>query len=296
VDNAVDRSDDGVDVDPLAALEEWRNLAAGNVLDRLERAGILAPQSSFDRVLEQIVVNLSVPSDLTFTEPVHCRVMLTTPIEATTVGNTILISKGLIETLPTEGAIASVVAFELAQLMRSNSVDTRYAFADRTMFGDKTVSRNLYLAHSLRDDEKAVPIALDFLKKSTYGDKLGSISLYYQQMALGSGKLKGLFRPETGDSLVSPAGKSWMLAQLAGKGSLLEPGNPHQLAALPLGSNLIVDPWSGEVRLSDAPRLMPQTVDEKRPFEVVPAYLRLHPTPEVAGSAGSLGMVDAAVH
>jgi len=296
VDNAVDRSGDGVDVDPLAALEEWRNLAAGNVLDRLERAGILAPQSSFDRVLEQIVVNLSVPSDLTFTEPVHCRVMLTTPIEATTVGNTILISKGLIETLPTEEAIASVVAFELAQLMRSNSVDTRYAFADRTMFPDKTVSRSLYLAHSLRDDEKAVPIAVALLKRSMYGDKLGSISLYYQQMALGSGKLKGLFRPEMGDSLVSPAGKPSMLAQLAGKGPRLEPGNPHQLSALPLGSNLIVDPWSGEVRLSDALRVMPQTVDEMRPFEVVPVYLRLRPMPEVAGSAESLGMVVAAVY
>jgi hypothetical protein len=296
VDNAVDRSGDGVDVDPLAALVEWRSLAAGNALDRLERAGILAPHGSFDRVLEQIVVNLSVPNDLTFTEPVHCRVMLTTPIEATTVGSTILISKGLIETLPTEEAIASVVAFELAQLIRSNSVDTRYAFADRTMFRDKTVSRNLSLAHSLRDDEKAVPVAVDLLKKSMYGDKLGSISLYYQQMALGSGKLKGLFRPETGDSLISPAGKPWMLAQLAGKGPRLEPGNPHQLSALPLGSNLIVDSWSGEVRLSDAPRVMPRTVDEKRPFEVVPVYLRLRPTPQVAGSAENLGTIVVAAY
>jgi len=41
---------------------------------------------------------------------------------------------------------------------------------------------------------------------------------------------------------------------------------------------------------------MPQTVDEKRPFEVVPVYLRLSPTPNVAGSAGSLRTVDAAVH
>jgi hypothetical protein len=129
-----------------------------------------------------------------------------------------------------------------------------------------------------------------------YGDKLGSISLYYQQMALGSGKFRGLFRPETGDSLVSPAGKPWMLAQLAGKGSRLEPGNPHQLAALPLGSNLIVDPWSGEVRLSDAPRVMPQTVDEKRPFEVAPVYLRLRPSPETAESAGNQGTVVAAVY
>ncbi len=296
VENAVDRSGDGTDIDPLASLQAWKDLAASNVLDKLERAGILAPHSSFDSVLDQIVVNLSVPNDLAFAGPVHCRVVLTTPIEATTVGSTILISKGLIETLPTEEAIASVVAFELAQLMRSNSVDTRYAFADRTIFPNRAVSRSLYLAHSLQDDEKAAAVAVALLKKSMYGDKLGSISLYYQQMALGSGKLKGLFRPETGDSLVSPAGKPWMLAQLAGYGPRLEPGNPHQLAALPLGSNLVVDPWSGEVRLTDAPRVMPQTVDENRPFEVLPVYFRLRPTPEMAASAGSLGTVDAAAH
>jgi hypothetical protein len=208
--------------------------------------------------------------------------MLTTPIEATTVGNTILISIGLIETLPNEESIASVVAFELAHIIQSNTVDTRYSFADRTMFPDRKVSRDLYLAHSDKEDEKAADAAVNLIKKSMYGDKLGSIGLYYQQMALGIGKLNGLYRPETGDSLISPIGKPWLLAMLAEKSPRLEPGNPRQLAALPLGSNLVVDPWTGEVRLSDAPRAIPQTASEKRPFEVVPVYFRLRVAPEVA--------------
>jgi hypothetical protein len=260
VDNAVDRSDDGVDMDSLASLQAWKDLAASNILDRLERAGILAPHSSFDSVLDQILINLSVPNDLTFTEPVHCRVMLTTPIEATTIGNTILISKGLIETLPNEESIASVVAFELAHLILSSPVDTRYSFADRTMFPDRKVSRNLSFAHSENEDEKAATVAVDLVKKSMYGDRLGSIGLYYQQMSLGIGKLKELYRPET--------------------------GNLHQLAALPLGSNLVVDPWSGEVRLNNAPRMAPHAADEKRPFEVVPVYFRLQATSEVVLDAG----------
>jgi len=282
VDNAVDRSGDGTDTDPLASLEAWKDLAASNILDKLERAGILAPHSSFDSLLDQIVVNLSVPNNLAFAEPVHCRVMLTTPIEATTVGNTILISIGLIETLPNEESIDSVVAFELAHIIQSNTVDTRYSFADRTMFPDRKVSRDLYLAHSDKEDEKAADAAVNLIKKSMYGDKLGSIGLYYQQMALGIGKLNGLYRPETGDSLISPIGKPWLLAMLAEKSPRLEPGNPRQLAALPLGSNLVVDPWTGEVRLSDAPRAIPQTASEKRPFEVVPVYFRLRVAPEVA--------------
>ena len=294
VNNAVDRSDDGTDMDPLASLQAWKDLAASNILDKLERAGILAPQSSFDSVLDQIVVNLSVPSDLAFREPVHCRVLLTTPIEATTVGNTILISKGLIETLPSEEAIASVVAFELARVIQSNTVDTRYSFADRTMFPDRKVSRDLLLAHSDKEDEKAAGVAANLLKKSMYGDKLEGIGLYYQQMALGIGKLNELYRPETGDSLISPAGKPWLLALLAEKSPRLEPGNPHQLAALPLGSNLVVDPWTGEVRLNDAPRVMPQTAGEKRPFEVIPVYFRLRAAPEVAVRTGNAGTVTVA--
>jgi len=295
VDNAVDRSGDGTDMDPLASLQAWKDLAASNILDKLERAGILAPHSSFDSVLDQIVVNLSVPNDLAFREPVHCRILLTTPIEATTVGNTILISKGLIETLPNEESIASVVAFELAHVIQSNTVNTRYSFADRTMFPDRKVSRDLYLAHSGKEDEKAAEVAVGLLKKSMYGDKLGSVGLYYQQMVQGIGKLNGLYRPETGDSLISPAGKPWLLAQLAEKSPRLEPGNPHQLAALPLGSNLVVDPWSGEVRLNDAPRAMPQSAADKRPFEVVPVYFRLRAVPEIAVGTGNAETVTVAV-
>ena len=67
----------------------------------------LPRKSDFDKTLEQIVVNLAVPSNLNFSTPVRCRILLTTTLEATTVGNTILLSKGLIDTLPDEESIAS---------------------------------------------------------------------------------------------------------------------------------------------------------------------------------------------
>jgi hypothetical protein len=287
VDNAVDHSGDGTDLDPLASLGAWKDLAASNILDKLERAGILAPHSSFDGVLDQIVVNLSVPSDLAFRELVHCRVLLTTPIEATTVGNTILISKGLIETLPNEESIASVVALELAHILQCNTVDTRFSFADRTMFSDRKIGRKLHLAHSINENERASAVAVELLKKSMYGDKMEAVGLYYRQMARGFGKLNQLFRPETGDSMISRTGEPWLLARLTERDPRLEPSDPHQLAALPLGSNLIVDPWSGEVRLNDAPRSMPQTANEKRPFEIVPVYFRFRTSPNVAVGNGS---------
>lgn len=277
VENAVDRTNSNVNVDPLTALHEWQGLATANILEKMERAGVLAPRGSMDKILDQIVTNLAVPNDLAFTEPLQCRIMLTTPIEATTVGNTILVSKGFIETLPSEEAIASVIAFELAHIVKGTTVDTKFSFADRTMFADRHVSREFMLQHSAKDNEAAANYGVALLGKSMYADKLDNISLYYQQMLSGVGRLKELFRPEIGDSMVSPEGSPWLLAALAGKGPRLEPGNPRQLSALPLGSNLVVDPWSGEVSLNADPRIAPRTADEKRPFGVSPVYYRLRP-------------------
>ncbi len=139
VDDAVDRSNDSTDVGPLQASRMWITQAENNVIDRLVEAGLVAPveQGGYEsKVLDQIVVNLIVPNNLAFTDQVHTRVLLTNTIEATTVGNTILLSRGLIDSLPSEEAIASVIAMELAHIAMGHHIDTRYAFNDRLLFPD----------------------------------------------------------------------------------------------------------------------------------------------------------------
>ncbi len=100
VDDAVDKSDDSQDVGPLQASRMWITQAENNVIDRLVEAGLVAPldPGGYEtKVLDQIVINLIVPNNLAFTDQIHCRVLLTDTIEATTVGNTILLSKGLLD-------------------------------------------------------------------------------------------------------------------------------------------------------------------------------------------------------
>ncbi len=136
VDDAVDRSNDSQDVGPLQASRMWVTQAENNVIDRLVEAGLVAPleQGGYeDKVLGQIVINLVVPNNLAFTDQIHTRVLLTDTVEATTVGNTILLSKGLIDSLPSEEAIASVIAMELAHIAMGHHIDTRYAFNDRLL-------------------------------------------------------------------------------------------------------------------------------------------------------------------
>ena len=167
VDDAVDRSNDSQDVGPLQASRMWITQAENNVIDRLVEAGLVAPleQGGYEnKVLDQIVINLVVPNNLAFTDQIHTRVLLTDTIEATTVGNTILLSKGLIDSLPSEEAIASVIAMELAHIAMGHHIDTRYAFNDRLLFPDESTFQRINMYHSDHDNAEAAKQAMEYLQ------------------------------------------------------------------------------------------------------------------------------------
>ena len=115
----------------------------------------LAPGGDFEKILDQNVINLSVPSNLDFSAPVHCRILLSLRVEATVADHTILLSKGLIDTIPTEEALASVLAVELAHIQLGHRLDTRYAFSDRMMFANTQTYENIRLVHTPADDQAA---------------------------------------------------------------------------------------------------------------------------------------------
>lgn len=277
VENAVDKSDQSQDVSPLQAERKWVQQAQDNVLDRLEEAGLLAPATPDgyeQKVLDQIVINLAVPNNLAFETPVHCRVLLTDTIEATTVGNTILISKGLLDTLPNEESIASVVALELAHVALGHHIDTRYAFSDRLLFPDEATFQRIDMAHTQVDDESAVKEAVKYLEASMYKDKLATAGLYWKQLADRGTALKAMNTPLLGDSMLKPDGTPWMQA-LAQQATAINWDDMAQTPALPLGSWLKVDPWNDHVRMLDAKRYAPMNARDKMPFEVTPVYFRL---------------------
>ena len=162
-------------------------------------------------MLDQIVINLAVPNNLAFTGPDPCRVLLTTTVEATTVGNTILISKGLIDSLPNEPAIASVVAMELAHIAMGHHIDTRYAFNDRLLFPDEATFQRIDMYHSDHDNAGSgqagdgVPGELD-----VQGPAAGRGALSMRSWWTAAKALKPLNTPKLGDSLLKPDGTPWM--------------------------------------------------------------------------------------
>ena len=274
VEGAVDQSADSQDETPLQATRQWVSQAENNVIDRLVQAGLLAPPSDFDKTLEQIVVNLAVPNNLNFPDPIHCRILLTTTVEATTIGNTILLSKGLIDTLPNEESIASVVALELAHVALGHHIDTRYAFNDRLLFPDESAFQRIKMNHSDSDNAAASAKAIEYLQASMYKDRLANAGLYFAQLTDRSKALKQLNTPKLGDSMLKDDGTPWMAA-LAKQAPKLNQDDTTQVAALPLGSWLKTDPWDDKEHMLNAKRYAPLNARDKMPFEVTAIYYKL---------------------
>jgi cell division septation protein DedD len=279
VDDAVDTSADSQDVGPLQASRAWVMQAEDNVVDRLVQAGLVAPldpdRNGYEhKILDQIVTNLEVPNNLAFPDPVHARVMLTDTLEATTVGNTILISKGLIDTLPNEPAIASVMAMELAHIVMGHHIDTRYAFNDRLMFPDSATFQRIDMYHTDADNSEAAKRAMEYLQNSLYKDQLPDAGLYYAQLVDREKAIKSLTTPKLGDSLLKPDGTPWM-AELEHMSPKINWDDLAQRPANPLGFWLKTDPWNDEVHQLNAKIFAYMNPGEKMPFEVTPVSYKL---------------------
>ncbi|MES2221721.1 MAG: hypothetical protein V4587_12235, partial [Acidobacteriota bacterium] len=201
IDAVSDQSESAQDVSPLQASRMWSQQAESNILDRLFQAGLLAAPSSFDKVLEQVTNNLILTNNISLPEPVHCRVLLTYPLESLTIGNTIVLSKGLIDTLPYEADLAAVLSFQLAHLELGHKVDTEFAFPDNLMFADQATIRRVPLHHSDAENQAAAKKAIQLLSNSPYKDKLADAGLYYKLLLTRSKELPSLMQPQLGDSL-----------------------------------------------------------------------------------------------
>jgi hypothetical protein len=274
IDDVTDQSANSEDVGPLQAQREWISQAEENVLDRLTQAGLLAAPSDFDKILEQVTNNIIIGNNIELAAPVHCRIMLTLPLESISVGNTIILSKGLVDTLPTEEALASVLSFQLAHIVLGHHIDTKYAFNDRLLFPDESTFERIQMHHTDVDDTDAAKKAVALLDKSIYKDKLPNAGLYFVQLEQREKELIALNTPRLGDSLLNSAGEPW-LAAIAKRAPKLDQDKLDQIAALPLGSRLRTDSWDDKVYQLKSPPVPLLNARDKMPFEVTPVYYKL---------------------
>jgi hypothetical protein len=279
-------NDVGQDADcgPLCAQRAFAKQAEDNVIERLFQAGLLDAPSDFDKTLEALANNILAYNQIAVSSPIHVRTLLTEPLESLAVGNTIILSKSLIDTtavVTQDGAqqmgnLNALLAFQLAHILSGHRLDTKYAFEDRLLFPDNSAFKRIPMHHTDADNAEASKKALELLNAKELVDSQKYFGLYLQQLQARVKGLKALNEPMIGDGLVKGDNDTtfWMAAVLP-KAEKLDVKDLKQQAAVPLSSFLRFDPWTDQVvtlHTAFEPILSPS---DKMPFEVTPVYLKL---------------------
>jgi hypothetical protein len=292
VDTVKDESVAAQDASPLQAQREWQQQAEDNVLERLQSAGLLAPEGEVDKVMLTVVNNLQVTNNIDLPRPVRVRVMLTSPLETFSVGNTIIISRGLIDVLPDEASLAMVLSHELAHIVLGHNLGSKYAYNDRMLFNDESTYRNLGFKHVPEEEASADQKALELLKNSPYSQKLAVAGLFLKELAARGPHLSALLTPHLGNSFVDDKGNVIRMAALMSSAPALEPNKLDQIAALPLGGRVKLNPWNDHVELIKTAPVAITSARDKMPLEVTPFFPRL--TRLTSGPGSSSGTTTAA--
>ncbi|MCY4599427.1 MAG: M48 family metalloprotease [Acidobacteria bacterium] len=255
---------------PVESRRRWEEDAEVNVLERLERARLLAPAGEVEAVLNTVLNNLIVTNGIVLDRPVEARVLLTSPLESFTLGRTIVVSRGLIDVLPNEASLAMTLAYELAHVVLGHeTIDTRFAYADRLMASDTEFLGQLRLYRSAEIENAADTSAIAMLDNSPYADQLPDAGLFLRILASRASSLPNLVLPLVGD-VIADGGNRLRMAELMLRSPELRADDVAQVPALPLGARLYIDPWSGRLELLQTASMPPGSIREKAPLEVTP--------------------------
>jgi hypothetical protein len=251
------------DLTPVQAQRSWDRQAEDNVIDRLERIGLIAPKGEVDKVLDTVVNNLEVTNNIDLEPDVRCRVMMTSTLESYTVGHTIVLSRGLIDVLPDEASLATIVAHELSHAILGHRMDSNFAFFDQLLVDDKDTFRHFGFGRTPDEEKAANAQATKLLNNSPYKNQLANAALFLTAMETREKQIPNLISPHLGDRV-------GVIADLKSSVPADSKQSPQMLAALPIGGRVKLDPWNDKLELIKSKPVGTIAEREKMPFEVTP--------------------------
>jgi hypothetical protein len=256
---------------PEYSLEKTTYTADDEIVERLQVAGLMAPDGEVDSILQNVVNNLLITNNLDI-PGVRCRVLLTTPLESFVLGRTIVVSRGLLDVLPDEATLAGVLAHELAHIILGHSLGAQYLSEFNLPFSDLDVFSKFNFRFAPAQEADADKKSLVLIANSPYKDTT-SLALFLKALELRSAQLPnllhGLFSNDFASSHLSA------MQGLANSVKQAQTCRTDQLAASPLGSRIKVNPWSDRIEMLKAVPAPPPTAAEKIPFEVSPFFPHL---------------------
>jgi hypothetical protein len=251
------------DLSPVQAQRSWDRQAEDNVIDRLQRTGLIAPKGEVDKVLDTVINNLEVTNNLDIEPDVRCRVMLTTTLESFTVGHTIVLSRGLIDVMPDEASLATMLAFQLSHIVLGHRLDSTYAFFDQIIVDEKDTFRHFGFQRTPEEEHAASEEAIKLLNNSPYKNQLGNAGLFLSALETRQKEIPNLISGHLGNRVL-------VIGDLKSTTPVDQKQNPQLIAALPIGGRVKLDPWNDNLELIKAKPVGTIAEREKMPFEVTP--------------------------
>lgn len=251
------------DLSPIQAQRSWDRQAEDNVIDRLQRIGLIAPKGDVDKVLDTVINNLEVTNNIDIEPDVRCRVMMTSTLESYTVGHTIVLSRGLVDVLPDEASLAAMLAHELSHVILGHRLDSQYAFFDQLLVDDKETFRHFGFARTPDEEKQANDKAVQLLNNSPYKAQLGNAGLFLQALQNRQKEVPNLISPHLGNRVPT-------LPDIQASTPVDPKQNPQKIAALPIGGRIKMDAWNDKLEMMKSKPVGTVAEREKMPFEVTP--------------------------
>jgi len=257
-----DQIDSGVELSPILSERAFQYSGEEEAIERLQVAGLVAPDGEVDRVLETIVKELMLDNDTEGLYNIRCRVVLTLPLESFSVGHTIFISRGLLDVVADEGAMALVLAHELGHILLGHSVLAEGVFSDRMLLPNEQVLSAMRLNRDPTEERAAEKKGLRLLLNSPYRQQLSSAAQLLRELKARSPQLSHLITPHL----------RGMLGGEGGGMAELKTQRGDRAAALPLGSRIRLNPWNNRVELIESEVPSPVLVRERMPLGITPFF------------------------
>ncbi len=288
------------DYSPLQQERSWSRQAEDNVIEKMERLGLVAPYGDADKVLETVVNNLEVTNDLDIEPGIRCRLLMTSTLESFSIGHTIVLSRGLVDVLPDEASLAAVLAHELGHIVLGHrSVNPEFAFANRLRFDEKDTFRHFGFTRTADEEQAASARGMELLDKSPYKDQLGTARLFLEALQNRSKEIPNLISPHPGDAIPKhcTTAPAEVAAQPSAAAATAKPA-ANAIFALPIGGRIKIDPWSDQLQMIKSKPVGAVAEYENRPFEVTPIVVYLtrprgKPATEASGTIAAKADTDA---
>src|SRR5438309_10920462 len=99
-------------------------------------------------------------------------------LESFTIGHTIVLSRGLVDVLPDEASLATLLAHELGHVVLGHRMDSQFAFLNRVRFDEKETFRHFGFGRTPEEEQAANQQGIELLKQSPHKEQYGTARLF----------------------------------------------------------------------------------------------------------------------